>query len=443
MGHFLRRGFLRPCLAGATLVTLCAVILASDNPQKPFVTIPETSHDSVVVIAGEPAYPVLNPPRTGLFNDCAYCRGERAEWYDNLIMLKHMAYECGFDYLLLRFDRIYRYRNSTVLASYFFSATPQTLRFDSAVVRYNTSRQTRALFFPCSSCNAAVRESASTVEDTSFAAKMELIDRAAQFSRSFSSAMLARNAGGGLRIAFSFGLGGTSFVLDEKTGLSPLYLPPNISGRDTGRASYKLAFHFNPERVESGIAGIGTGPVIKNVSISYTDLQQLSVTFTAVSDRGLRQCRFSADEYADTEYFDGGSREGITKALQIDSSHYRLAITVYDVDGNSSAAYFSIFEEKRREGTRKLARMQQMTEEHIWAQKNAVNGALDALGRFDGNIGQWFKAIADASIAQDKREDSLIDARMRASVHRDTAHTRRQDTGKPQDSEQPVEIIGE
>jgi hypothetical protein len=419
------------------------MIPASEVPEKRGIVISDGTSDSLVIIAGEPSHPALNAPRSGLFNECAFCEASRAEWHNDFNMLKHMAYECGFDYLLMRFDRTYRFRHATVAAAYFFSATPQVLRFDSSIVSYTTARGTRRLFFPCSACSTVQMVSAAALIDTSFEAKLLIIDKAEQFSRSFSSAMLSRNQSGGLRIAFSFGFTGMSFILDERTGISSLSLPSNLHGVDTGNVACKLAWYFNPTRIASGSADLGLGPSIKNVSISYTETQQVSVSFTATSDVGLRETRFSSDAYHESIYFKGSKREGVTKALQIDSSHYRLAITVYDLHGNAATSYYPIFEAKREAGREQEAYRKRLTEEHIWAQKSTLNGALYTLGQFDGNIGQWFKAIADASVAQDVRQDSLCDARMKRAVRHDTTHAERLDSLKTMDTGKTMEVIGE
>jgi hypothetical protein len=356
-----------------------------------------------------------------------------------------MAYECGFDYLLMRFDRTYRFDTLTVSATYFFSATPQALRFDSSIVRYGTATRTKTLFFPCASCNTGQALSAASIADTSFATKLQLIDKAEAFSRSFSSAMLARNRESGLRIAFSFGLAGASFVLDERTGVSTLPMPVNVHGIDTGCAAYKLAFFFNPSQIASIDKDRGAGPVIRDVTLSYTETQQVSVTFTATSDVGLREARFGADSYLESIYFKGSTREGVTKTLQIDSSHYVLAISVFDLHGNSSTVYYPIFEAKRDAGRQQAAHRYRLTQERIWAEKNAVNQTLYTLGQFDGNIGQWFKAIADALVDQDVHKDSVRDAAMKDAVARKAA--RRDSTPAPKplpDTQQTgVEVIGE
>ena len=251
------------------LFVLVSVINASEIPSHPRPIIPPQPSEPLTIVAGTPDFPTLNPPRSGIFNECAFCESGRAEWHYDLNMLKHMAYECGFDYLLLRFDRIYRFDSLTVSATYYFSATPQTLRFDSSIVRYGPAVAKKTLFFPCVSCNAIKSWQPSKPEDTSFVEKLRLIDKAEDFSKSFSSAMLARSKVGGLRIAFSFGLAGESYVLDERTGVTNTTLPLNVRGIDTGCGSYKLAYFFNPER---GIpqADLIAGPWIRNVSLAYT-----------------------------------------------------------------------------------------------------------------------------------------------------------------------------
>jgi hypothetical protein len=438
-------------VSGLFLRASCALSLvalfanASDVPRKPAFVIHQSPAESLTIVAGEPQFLPLNPPRSPLFNECAFCESGRAEWHYDLSMLKHMAYECGFDYLLMRFDRTYRFDTLTVSATYFFSATPQALRFDSSIVRYGTATRTKTLFFPCASCNTGQALSAASIADTSFATKLQLIDKAEAFSRSFSSAMLARNRESGLRIAFSFGLAGASFVLDERTGVSTLPMPVNVHGIDTGCAAYKLAFFFNPSQIASIDKDRGAGPVIRDVTLSYTETQQVSVTFTATSDVGLREARFGADSYLESIYFKGSTREGVTKTLQIDSSHYVLAISVFDLHGNSSTVYYPIFEAKRDAGRQQAAHRYRLTQERIWAEKNAVNQTLYTLGQFDGNIGQWFKAIADALVDQDVHKDSVRDAAMKDAVARKAA--RRDSTPAPKplpDTQQTgVEVIGE
>jgi hypothetical protein len=420
----------------AVLLWLVHCVAASEIPEKPKPALPVLPPDSLFVISGEPGMPVLNPPRFQLFNECAYCEAGRAEWHYSINSLKHMAYECGFDYVLVRFDRLYHFRNMTVNAVYYFSATQQALRFDSAVVRYAAGNESRALFFPCASCYAA-QGVTPVLLDTSFAAKLGLIGRAAAFSGSFSSAMLAKGTENGLRIAFSFGMAGMSFVLDERTGLSPFESPVPLRGADTGAAAYKLAWYFNPMRMESEASDIGAGPAIKNVSLSYDKLQQLVVTFTATSDFGLREAVFSSNEYKESIYFRGSKREGIIKTLLIDSSHSTLAIKVYDVHGNSATAYYNIFEEKREYGRQEQARRKQREMELTWAEKNPLNKIIYTLGQFDGNIGWWLHAITQGIIERDLAADSLRDLRMKEALRPDTA------AAIPSDSQNGIEVIGE
>jgi len=418
------------------VVVFCAVhfINASEIREKPDLVLPRPPADSFFIIAGEPDDPVLSPPRSMVFNECAYCESGRAEWHYDINSLKHMAYECGFDYVLVRFDRIYRFKDMAVKAAYFFSATPQALRFDSAVVRYASGDGNRALFFPCTSCHAA-EGITPVLLDTSFAAKLGLIDRAEAFSRSFSSAMLAKGPGAGLRIAFSFGMADMSFVMDEQSGLARYELPAMVRGPDPGGAAYKLAWYFNPARIASESREIGAGPAIKNVSLSYDNLQQLVVTFTATSPIGLREALFRSNEYNESMYFKGSNREGITKTLKIDSSHSSLAIRVYDVHGNSATVYYSIFEEKREQGRQDQVRRKRLEKERIWADKNPVNKIIYTLGQFDGNIGWWINAFAQGLIGQDIAADSLRDVRMKEALKADTVHTR--------NSADTSEIIGE
>ncbi len=339
---------------------------------------------------------------------------------------------------------MYRFDTLAVTATYFFSATPQSLRFDSSVVKYGAAGSYKTLFFPCASCNTARSWSASPVSDTSFAAKLRLIDKAEEFSKSFSSAMLARNREGGLRIAFSFGLAGTSFVLDERTGVSTLALPVNVHGIDTGCAAYKLASFFNPTRIASEQKP-GEGPSIRNVSISYTETQQVTVSFTATSDVGLREADFGDASYRESIYFKGTKREGITKTLLIDSSNYRMSITVYDLHGNASTVSYPIFEDKREAGRVAQARRKRVEQERVWAEKNSVNQALYTVGQFDGNIGMWFKAISDALVDQDVHQDSLRDAAMREAVRNKTVRPDSAFLPKTRPDSQPpgIEIIGE
>jgi hypothetical protein len=418
----------------ASLIFFTCLIDASEIPEKQNLVLPGTLTDSVFIIAGEPYMPVLNPPRSQLFNECAYCEAGRAEWHYDINVLKHMAYECGFDYVVERFDRIYRFQNLTVKAAYFFSATSQALRFDSAVVRYTVDGGNKTLFFPCTTCYAA--EGVTPVLlDTSFAAKLSIIDRAEAFSKSFSSAMVAKDPGRGLRIAFSFGMAGMSFVMDEQSGLSRYEFPIAVRGADTGAAAYKLARYFNPARNASESWDIGAGPVIKNVSLSYDDLQQLVVIFTATSGIGLREALFSSNEYSESIYFKGSKREGITKTLKIDSSHSSIAIRVYDVHGNSATVYYNIFEEKREQGRREQAHRKRLEKERAWADKNPVNKIIYTLGQFDGNIGWWINAFAQGLIGQDIAADSLRDLRMKEALKPDSVHT-----GNPADT---PEIIGE
>ena len=419
-----------------SLIWFVCLINASEIPEKPKLVLPGAPADSFFIVTGEPYYPTLNAPRSGLFNECAYCEAGRAEWHYDINSLKHMAYECGFDYVLVRFDRLYRFQDLNVKAAYFFSATPQALRFDSAVVRYSVEDGNKTLFFPCTSCHAA--EGVTPVLlDTSFAAKLGLIDRAEAFSKSFSSVMLAKQPGSGLRIAFSFGMAGMSFVLDERTGLTRHEFLKTMRGADTGAAAYKLAWYFNPERIASESGDIGAGPAIKNVSLSYDDLQQLVVTFTATSGIGLREALFSSNEYSESIYFKGSKREGITKTLKIDSSHSSLAIRVYDVHGNSATTYYSIFEEKREQGRQEQAHRKRLEKERIWAEKNPVNKIIYTLGQFDGNIGWWIHAFAQGLIGQDIAADSLRDMRMKEALRPDTAKT------GPVDTQGGIEVIGE
>jgi hypothetical protein len=250
--------------------------------------------------------------------------------------------------------------------------------------------------------------------------------------------MLAKGPGSGLRIAFSFGMAGMSFVMDEQSGLSRYELPEMVRGQDTGSAAYKLAWYFNPARMASENRDIGAGPSIKNVSLSYDNLQQLVVTFTATSDFGLREAVFSSNDYFESMYFKGSNREGITKTLKIDSSHSILAIKVFDVHGNSATAYYSIFEEKREQGRQEQAHRKRLEKERVWADKNPVNKIIYTLGQFDGNIGWWIKAIAQGLIGQDNAADSLRDLRMKEALKPDTAHA-----GNPADTQSGIEVIGE
>jgi hypothetical protein len=274
--------------------------------------------------------------------------------------------------------------------------------------------------------------------DTSFAAKLGLIDRAEAFSKGFSSAMLAKGPASGLRIAFSFGMAGMSFVLDERTGLTRYEIPITMHGADSGAAAYKLAWYFSPSRIASESGDFGAGPALKNVSLSYDNLQQLVVTFTATSGVGLREALFNSNEYSESIYFKGSKREGITKTLKIDSSHSSLAIQVYDVHGNSATAYYNIFEEKREQGRQEQARRKRLEKEQIWAEKNPVNKIIYTLGQFDGNIGWWIHALSQGLIGQDIAADSLRDMRMKEALKPDTGHTM-----NPADTQKGIEVIGE
>jgi hypothetical protein len=230
-------------------------------------------------------------------------------------------------------------------------------------------------------------------------------------------------------------MAGMSFVMDEQSGLSRYEFPIAVRGADTGAAAYKLARYFNPARNASESWDIGAGPVIKNVSLSYDDLQQLVVIFTATSGIGLREALFSSNEYSESIYFKGSKREGITKTLKIDSSHSSIAIRVYDVHGNSATVYYNIFEEKREQGRREQAHRKRLEKERAWADKNPVNKIIYTLGQFDGNIGWWINAFAQGLIGQDIAADSLRDLRMKEALKPDSVHT-----GNPADT---PEIIGE
>jgi hypothetical protein len=362
-------------------------------------------------------------------------------------MLKHMAYECGFDYLLLRFDRVYRFDSLTVSATYYFSATPQTLRFDSSIVRYGPAVAKKTLFFPCVSCNAIKSWLPSKPGDTSFAEKLRLIDKAEGFAKSFSSAMLARSKVGGLRIAFSFGLAGESYVLDERTGVTNTTLPHNVRGIDTGCGSYKLAYFFNPERGLAQNKDLVAGPWIRDVTLAYTPTQQISVTFTAASDTGLREVRFWDDSYQESVYLKGTKREGVTKALRIDSSHYRLAITVFDIGGRSASVSYPVFEDKRETGRIAQSHRKRLEQERMWAEKSTFNEALYTVGQLDGNIALWVKAISDALVDSDIRKDATQDAAMKEAVRKksappDTASARKP-SPPPDTKKTGAEIIGE
>ena len=419
-------------------VILCLLIPAvalNNDREQPRTNIPVSHPDSLVIVSGEPLVLPLNPPRSQLFNECAYCEGTRAEWLYDLNSIKHMAYECGFDYVLVRFDRLYRLRDLSVKAVYFFSAMPQALRFDSAVVHYTSGSENKTLFFPCSTC-AAAQGVTPVLLDTSFAAKLGIIDRAEEFSRSFSSAMLAKGTENGLRIAFSFGMAGMGFVLDEHAGLVQYPLPLPVHGTDSGSAAYKLAWYFNPMRLAPE-TDIGAGPAIKNVSLSNDSLQQLVVAFTATSEFGLREALLSSDDYNESIYFKGSKREGIVKTLKIDSSHSTLAIKVYDLHGNSATVYYPIFTEKRELGRQESARRKRIEKELEWAGKNPLNKIIYTLGQFDGNIGWWLHAISQGAMGRDLAADSLRDVRMKKALAPDTAKK------SPPDSQNGIEVIGE
>jgi|GEM_PF-5905576 hypothetical protein len=441
-----------PNRIGFTLQALCALygigFSGSHNmpevPQESGIVNSPLTSGPLSIVPGEPLFPQINPPRSPLLNECAFCESGRAEWHRDIRMLTHMAYECGFDYLLLRFDRLYKFDTVTAEATYYFSITSHDLRFDSATVKIGTRTAIKSLLFPCGTCTKILTLAPSSTEDTSFSSKLHLIGKAENFAKSFSSAMLARNRDDGLRVAFSFGLAGKSFVLDERTGVSTTAFPPDAHGIDTGCAAYKLACYFNPTNVSSGDKAVGNGPAIRNVTLSYTSTQQVSITFTAASDIGLREAEFNSDAYRESVHFDGTKREGITKSFPLDSSHYRLTITVFDIDGNSASASYPVFEAKREEGRIAQARRKRIEQERLWAEKNPLNGALYTLGQFDGNIGMWIKAITNALIAQDAKKDAKRDTEMKNVAREKNALPQKPSAPPASDTGRTgVEVIGE
>lgn len=386
-------------------VTARESFMAADGHVPSFVT-PDIRH-----VAPEKAIrPKLNPPRSTVLRECAYCDREKREWYDDTAKLGRMAFVCGVDYLLIRFDREYTVGAAHARAAYFFSCRGNAAQLDSAQIMVSEGGGTRQVKYLLTGEPQRIGLLTGTRSPERNSQGQRIIGLAAQAASSFRSVMAIEPGAAARRFSFVVSLQGIAYFLSD--GMI-------VSRPDTTSASaiadplpsYRLAYAEHLPLACTDCTP-GQGPVITRADISYDDLNRLNVEVECRSPAGLRRLGFFAGPFSDTTSVND-SVFSVKRALDLDTSQRELVITVTDAYGASSSVKRSIFESQRRDGVVRREHDDRERREKAWAQRGPLNMVLWALAHV--GVGP----AAAPGLSFDPLQ-GLLDRRIAADLHRDS-----------------------
>jgi hypothetical protein len=357
--------------------------------------------------------PNLNPPRSTILRECAYCESEKREWYDDTTELGRMAVLCGADYLLIRFDRQYTIGATRARAAYFFSCRGSAAQLDSALVEAAEGTGTRRTAYFLTEQTGSIGLSLRTQSPQQDAQGKRLIALAAQAASSFRSVMAAQPQDTARRFSFVASLGGIAYLLSEGMIVSrPDTQAVFASGSADPLPSYRLAYdkHLPLACAE---CTPGQGPVIVRADIGYDDLDRLVVEVECRGQSGLKRLGFSAGRFSDTTPV-SGKVFSVKRALDLDTSQRELFITVTDAQGASTSVRRSIYESQRRDGVVRREHQEKERREMAWSKQGPMNKALWTLAHFGigpavmpGLSFDAFHGLLDRRMAADRRKDTL------------------------------------
>jgi hypothetical protein len=390
-------------------VTAHETFMAADGHVPSFVQPPDTGR-----FAPEKATrPKLNPPRSTMLRECAYCDREKREWYDDTAELGRMAFVCGVDYLLIRFDREYSRGATNARAAYFFSCRGETALLDSAQIMVSEGAGTRQVTYMLTGEAGHISLLSRTRSPKQISQGRKFIELAAKAASSFRSVMAVEPGDASRRYSFVVSLQGAAYFLSD--GMI-------VSRPDTGMASasaiadplpsYRLAY---AEHLPLSCTDCtpGESPVITRADISYDDLNRLNVEVECRSPAGLKRLGFFAGPFSDTTSIND-SVFSVKRALDFDTSQRELVITVTDAQGASSSVKRSIFEVQRRDGVVRREHDEKERREKAWSDRSPLNKIVWTLAHFGvgpaampGLSFDVFHGLLDRRIAADLRKDTL------------------------------------
>jgi len=364
-------------------------------------------------VAEKAIRPKLNPPRSTVLRECAYCEREKREWYDDTTELGRMAVLCGVDYLLIRFDREYTVGATHARAAYFFSCRGKAARLDSAHAEITEGPSARRISYLLTEETGHIGLSPGTRSTEQDALGRRIITLGAHAASSFRSTMAVEPDDAARRFSFVASMGGVAYLLSDGRIVSrPDTAAASVTLISDPLPSYRLAYDGHLPLACADCGG-KQGPVITRADISYDDLNRVIVEVESSSPAGLKRLDFSAGRFSDITVVND-SVYSVKRALDLDTSQRELTITVTDAQGVSASVSRSIFESQRRDGVVRREHEEKERQEKAWAQHSPLNKVLWTLAHFGiGPVAtpsisfDAFHGLLDRRIAADRRNDSL------------------------------------
>jgi hypothetical protein len=362
------------------------------------------------IIAETPLRPQLNPSRLSLLRECTFCSAEHREWLDDTIDVYHMAEVCGMDYLLLRFDRIYRDGDRSIKAAFFFSCRESGVLLDSVLIEVEDRDNSKRLKY----INYDKPRLTGLGLPAFFGERSErnrsLIVNAAKMATTFRSAARI-----GKQEAIIASLDGIIYLVADgavkvrRDGYFPM--PSAITD---AMPSFQLAYDAT-RPVSCEDCDEANDPEIVEATIEYDEFNRVMVEAEAKSKTGLQCMEFFTDTFRYSTVLFGQTNYRTRRILQLDTSQRFLNIVVIDLNGNRSTVRRRIFDKARKDG---IARRRHEAKEHrerAWADHNIGNKVLWTLSHL--GVGP----ANDSRISFDPVH-GLLDRAMKVSAEHEKNH---------------------
>ncbi|MBN1576828.1 MAG: hypothetical protein JW913_09765 [Chitinispirillaceae bacterium] len=327
------------------------------------------------------------PPRSdqALFN-CAHCSPLRRRWYADVTQLKQSAWQCGFDYLSVRFTR--HFADDSLkgrLMVFAHSLADDSLYVDSAVTAFQSPSTAEAIV----TVYHRPRQPAQLPPPSLFPLPDDdgrKIDAVVRRASTFQSTCAVNDAG--TKSGWQFTLDGAAFSIEKgrlKTGAAPAAMKGDVAGTIEYRLETWGATPLHPSASRIDHAA---PPDIRRFVVNDS-VSVCRVRIEAVSRYGLRRCIVFCGMRSDTVDFSGEKHRDKTITFNARPDDSLLRIRVEDVYGNTAEGRHPVFTAQRRERAKKdeLRTVEMLTKE--LATGSPVAAAAYLISRFTGNPLSW------------------------------------------------------
>lgn len=306
-----------------------------------------------------------------LLKDEAFCGEERLLWYYDVNQFSRMLDLCGFNYIRLKFDRIYESGQAHAKAAYFFSIREGETRLDSLVaeVTIQGTPQKTVLhnYSELKDADAARRKHASfspeleAVHKRSFAGslfgqlskeaakKEQYLTSAKALHDNFQTQLIVGEYGGVKACRFAFKLGEKVYAFDNILAADETHFSQLESGLDSTIVDNEAvgAYAIGYDQVFfAGKVRKDQKPVITLVSLDH-EIAFVRADIQLESRYGLDNVTFNSGGFEEKIELLGKKEVSLLEMLPIKAGQKILKVTVTDIQDNKTMEQYEIYTKYR------------------------------------------------------------------------------------------------